>query len=148
MKQRIPIHHWCPFFYRVFNALCFKFVCLFYFSVIKNIGKPQSRLCATRRFNRKKNILLIVENKIVFTHIYSRKILLMSCKNYITNEEQIIIVGEIQNMNSGRTYNQGINSDYCWVKIICIFTSFLLAAISNLKKMVYAAFVKRINVWF
>lgn len=107
--------------------LHFIFVSLFYLLVIKNIGlnptgKPQSRLCATERFNRKKISYSIVEKKIVFTLIYSMEILLVSCKDFTTNEEEITALDEIQSTNGGRIYNQGLNSSYLWVQTIGILT--------------------------
>lgn len=58
-------------------------------------------------------------------------ILLVSCQDFITNEEQRIALDEIQNMSRGRIHNQGVNSVSLWEERICIFTSFLLVAISN-----------------
>lgn len=50
------------------------------------------------------------------------EILLVSCKDFTTNEEQITALDEVQNTNSGRIHNQGINSSYLWVETIGIFT--------------------------
>lgn len=51
----------------------------------------------------------------------------MSCKDYITDEKQIIALDEIQKMNSRRIYNQGVYHGYL----------FLLVVISNLTKGTY-----------
>lgn len=50
------------------------------------------------------------------------EILLVSCKDFTTNEEEITALDEIQSTNGGRIYNQGLNSSYLWVQTIGILT--------------------------